>query len=67
MDDPQGFLEGDGKQVRYITVLSTVDFKRLGMSQLLVEAARVALLSKEEKAALRLELDEVHELGRDFQ
>jgi len=64
MADPEGLLEGEGKQVRYVTVSSTADFKRAGVSQLVVEAARVAILPKEEKAALRFELDEVRELGR---
>ncbi|HSG16081.1 MAG TPA: DUF1801 domain-containing protein [Anaerolineae bacterium] len=67
MADPEGLLEGEGKQVRYVTVSSVADFKRDGVRQLIVEAARVAILSKEEKAALRFELDEVRELGRDLQ
>ena len=63
--DPERLLEGEGKQVRYLTVTSAADFKRAGVKRLIVQAARVALLTKEEKEALRFEMDDLRELDRD--
>lgn len=63
--DQEGLLEGQGKQVRYITFTPAADFERAGVKRLIVEAARVALLSKEEKADLRFEVDGLREIDRD--
>ncbi len=52
MDDPAKMLEGQGRQVRYITLRTPPDIDRL--APLIQEAARVARLSAAEKAA-RLE------------
>ena len=65
--DPQRLLEGDGKQVRYVTIVAAADLTRQGLPGLIAEGARVATLSKEEKAALRFELKETCDLdsGRE--
>jgi hypothetical protein len=65
--DPRGLLEGEGKQVRYVTIAAAADLARQGLPDLIAEGARVAILPKEEKAALKFELEEIRQLdnGRE--
>jgi len=63
LTDPQRLLEGDGKQVRYVTITATADLTRQGLTGLIAEGARVAILSKTEKTALQFELEEIRHLA----
>jgi hypothetical protein len=63
LSDPNSLLEGDGKQVRYVAIAAATDFDQPGLREVVAEAARVAVLSKEEKANLRLELEETRDLN----
>lgn len=49
MDDPTHSLEGQGKQVRYITIRTPQDIDRNRLTPYIQEAARVAQLSRAEK------------------
>ncbi len=50
MDDPHNILEGQGKQVRYITIRTPQDIDPARLMSLIQEAARVAQFSPVEKA-----------------
>lgn len=53
MDDPAQILEGQGKQVRYLTIRNPQDIDPARLTPLIQEAARVARFSATEKAAHR--------------
>jgi hypothetical protein len=41
LPDPEGLIEGTGKNLRHVKVRSVEDVERAGMSELLVEAGRI--------------------------
>lgn len=43
LSDPEGLLEGDGKQVRHIIIRTVRDIRAARISPLIVEAAMIAL------------------------
>ena len=57
LSDPDRLLEGDGKQVRYVTIEHPEDIRRKEFAALITEAAQVAAASQEKKAQLFLERD----------
>ena len=57
MDDPEGVLQGSGKQVRWITLLGPDDLPAPLLTDLVLEAARVSLLSRPERLARMLDRD----------
>jgi len=60
MDDPMGLLVGAGltKQVRWITVERPDDIDTGSMTALVREGARVAALTRSERVALALDLED---------
>jgi hypothetical protein len=64
LDDPDGVLEGDGSQVRQLTVRRAKDIRPKLFKSFVVEAARVASLSKAEKTQLLLDREASDEMKR---
>jgi hypothetical protein len=42
LDDPEGLLEGTGKNIRHVKLRNVEDLERKGLRELVVEASRVA-------------------------
>ncbi|MEW5990950.1 MAG: DUF1801 domain-containing protein [Chloroflexota bacterium] len=63
MDDPRGVLEGRGitKQVRWVTLTPDAMVDEAVLAELLHEAARVASMSRGERVARAMALDERRE------
>jgi hypothetical protein len=55
MDDPEGVLQGSGRQVRWVTLLRPDDLPAALLTDLVREAARVALLGRPERLARMLD------------
>jgi hypothetical protein len=55
LDDPVGVLEGNGKQVRQISLKRPDEIKTHILKPLIIKATQIALLTREEKAAQMLE------------
>jgi hypothetical protein len=57
LSDPDGLLEGDGKQVRQVVIRHARDIKAAALAALITEAAQVALTPKNKLLSLLLERD----------
>ncbi|MBI3607253.1 MAG: DUF1801 domain-containing protein [Nitrospirae bacterium] len=55
LSDRTQLLEGDGKQVRHVTIRRAEDIRQTKLAVLIAEAARIALAPKGEKVRLLLE------------
>lgn len=62
--DPSRLLEGDGKQVRHVTIRRAQDIRPKEVVALIAEAARVAVAPKREKVRLLLEREDANEADR---
>lgn len=54
LSDPSHLLEGDGKQVRHVTIRRAQDIRPKEVAALIAEAARIAVAPKREKVRLLL-------------
>jgi len=57
MDDPDGSLKGAGRKVRWVTLLRADDVDARTLEPLVLEAARVAAMSRAERLARILDRD----------
>lgn len=64
LSDPHRLLEGDGKQVRHITIRRARDIRPKAVASLIAEAARIAVAPKREKVRLLLEREDANEADR---
>jgi len=57
MNDPDGALQGNTRQIRWVTLTRPDEIRPQILERLVREAARVALLSRSERLALLLDRD----------
>ncbi len=57
LDDPDGVLEGVGRQVRYVTLRRSAEIRTGVLENLVRQAARVATMGRSRRLALLLDRD----------
>ncbi len=58
LSDPHHLLEGDGKQVRHVTIRRAADIRQTALAALIAEAAQIAAAPRGEKVRLLLDRED---------